>query len=221
MNPPDSMPMTGAAAATSNRIARLALLAAALLGGLADPLLRNGPWGLGLLVWMAAFAAIATALLRRSGRVRSRASGLWLTVAVLSAACPSWRDANMLQFFDVLAMLAALVLLAMSLNAIPVPGVAVACVRDLIRAAFGTGLEVATGAVPLFLRDAEFNAAVHPAAHGKVRRMGRAVAITLPILLVFALLLANADPIFGSLFRFPDIQFDVLVSHVAIAGFFA
>ncbi|OYV64544.1 MAG: hypothetical protein B7Z72_13105, partial [Gemmatimonadetes bacterium 21-71-4] len=151
----------------------------------------------------------------------SRESGLWLTVAVLFAAGPSWRDAGMLQFFDVLAMLSALVLLAMSINGIPVPGVSLARVRDLIRAALGAGVEVATGAVPLFLRDAEFNAAVSPAANGKVRRMGRAVAITLPILLVFALLLANADPIFGSFFRFPDIQFDVVVSHVAIAGFFA
>ncbi|MHB2033336.1 MAG: DUF4153 domain-containing protein, partial [Gemmatimonadaceae bacterium] len=213
--------MPAVAGATPGHIARRALLAAALLGVLADPLLRNGPWGLGLLVWMAAFTTIAAALVRRSGRTLSRESGLWFAAALLAAAGPSWRDANMLQFFDVLAMLTALVLLAMSINAIPVPGVALARVRDLIRAAFGTGVEVATGAVPLFARDAEFNAAVSPAANGNARRMGRAVAITLPILVVFALLLANADPVFGSFFRLPDIQFDVLFSHVVTAGFFA
>jgi hypothetical protein len=42
----------------------------------------------------------------------------------------------MLQFFDVLAMLTALVLLAMSIDAIPVPGLTLARLRDLIRAAF-------------------------------------------------------------------------------------
>ncbi|HVB31199.1 MAG TPA: DUF4173 domain-containing protein [Gemmatimonadaceae bacterium] len=201
-------------------LARHSLTAALLLGILADPLLRNGPWGLGLLVWMAAFAGIATALVRRSGRVLSRESGIWLTVALLSAAGPLWRDADMLQFFDVLAMLAALVLLAMSINAIPVPGLALARVRDLIRAAFGTGLEVAMGAVPLLLRDAEFNAAVRPSAEGNARRIGKAVAITLPIVVVFTLLLANADPVFGSFFKLPAIQYDVVLSHVFIAGFF-
>ncbi|MEX2177805.1 MAG: DUF4173 domain-containing protein [Gemmatimonadaceae bacterium] len=202
-------------------LARRALLGAILLGILADPLLRNDPWGLGLLAWMVAFATIVIALVRQSGRTLSRESSIWLAVAVLFAAGLSWRDAEVLQFFDVVAMLTALGLLALSLNAIPVPGLALARVRDLIRAAFGTGLDVATGVVPLVIRDAELHTTIRPSTDGVVRRIGRALVITVPILLVFTLLLARADPVFGSFFTFPDVRVDVLVSHVIIAGFFA
>lgn len=202
-------------------IARRALLGAVLLGVLADPLLRNGPWGVGLLVWMVAFAAIAIALVRQSGRPLSRESRLWLAVAVLFAAGPSWRDAEVLQVFDVLAMLAALVLLAMSVDAIPVPGLALARVRDLIRAAFGTGLDVATGVFPLVLREAELHTALRPSDGGRVRPIAKALVITVPLLLVFTLLLTQADPLFGSLFSFPDLNLEVAFSHVVVAGFFA
>ena len=182
-------------------VARRALVGAVLLGILADPLLRNEPWGLGLIVWMVGFATIAIARTRQNGRPLSPESSSWLAVAVLFAAGPSWRDAAMLQLFDVLAMLTALVLLAMSLSAIPGPGLAFARVRDLIRAAFGTGLAVATGVVPLLMRDAELHTAIRPSDYSNVRRIGRALLITVPILLVFTLLLTRADPVFGSFIR--------------------
>ena len=202
-------------------VARHALLGALLLGVIADPLLRDGPWGLGLLAWMVGFAAVVIGLIRRNGRARSAESGIWLAVAVLSAGALSWRDADMLYFFDVLAMLSALVLLAMSLDAVPVPGLSIARLRDLVRAAFGTGLEVATGVVPLLLRDAEFHGEVRPANGGNAWRIGKALVITLPILLVFTLLLTQADPIFGSFFKFPEIDLGEIISHVVVAGFFA
>lgn len=222
-NAPTAEPAETGASVPSARalVARGALLAAALLGILADPLLRNGPWGLGLLVWMVAFATIVVVLVRRSGRPLTPESGAWLAVAVLFAAGLSWRDTAMLQFFDVLAMLTALVLLAMSIGAIPVPGLAVARVRDLIRAAFGTGLDVATGVLPLLVSDAEFHTAVRPSSQGSARRIGRALVLTAPILLVFTLLLTRADPVFGAYFAFPDLDLEVVFSHVVVAGFFA
>lgn len=201
------------------QIARRALVAALLLGVLADPLLRNGPWGFGLLLWMIAFAAVVVTLVRTSARPLSRESGSWLAVAVLFAAGLSFRDSDLLLFFDVLAMLTALVLLAMSLNAIPVAGLVSARVRDLIVAAFGTVADVVIGAISLVTRDLEFHAVLQPAGPG--RRLGRAVLITAPILLVFTLLLAHADPVFGSFFAFPDWKLDVVISHIMIPGFFA
>jgi len=202
-------------------LARRVLLGAAVLGILADPLLRNEPWGLGLLVWMAVFVATATVLVRQSRGPLSRETSLWLVVAVIFAAGLSWRDSEMLLVFDVAAMLAALVLLAMSLDAIPVPSLARARVRDLIRAAFGTGLGVATGVVPLLMRDAELHTALRPSDDGNFRRIARALVITAPILLVFTLLLTEADPVFGSFFTFPAVDLEVVLSHVMIAGFFA
>lgn len=221
MPPPDSDPVTNSAVPAAQAIvARRALLGAALLGVLADPLLRNEPWGLGLLVWMVAFATIAVALVRMNGRPLSRESSIWLAVAVLFAAGLSLRDADMLQAFDVLAMLTALGLLAMSINAIPVPGLALARVRDLIRAAFGTGLDVATGVVPLVMRDAELHA-LPASSDGSFKRIGKALLITVPILLAFTLLLMRADPVFGSYLAFLDVDLDVVLSHVLIAAFFA
>jgi hypothetical protein len=202
-------------------VARRALIGAVLLGILADPLLRNEPWGLGLLVWMVVFATIAIALVRQNGRPLSPESSIWLAVAVLFAAGLSWRDSEVLQFFDVVAMLSALVLLAMSIDAIPVPALSLARLRDLIRAAFGTGLDVATGVVPLLMRDAEFHTALRPSSDGGIRRIGRAALITAPILLVFTLLLTEADPVFGSFFTFLNVDLGVVLSHVVVAGFFA
>jgi hypothetical protein len=201
--------------------ARRVLLGALLLGVLADPLLRNEPWGLGLLAWMIAFAVVTLWLAGRRGRPLSAESGAWLAVAVLFAAGISWRDAEMLQVFDMLAMLVALGLLAMSLGGVPVPGLALARVRDLIRAAFGTGLDVAAGAIPLVLRDAEPHATRRSSSPGRAGRIARALAISAPILLVFTLLLTQADPVFGSFFTLPDIEIDVVLSHIFIAGFFA
>ncbi len=202
-------------------VARDALLAAALLGITADPLLRNGPWGIGLLIWMLQLAATVIALVKRDGRPLSREGRIWLGVAVLFAAGLSWRDAGLLHFFDFLAMLCALVLLAMSIDAIPVPGLVAARVRDLIRAAFGTGISVAVGAVPLLLHDAELHTAPRRPNAGRVRQIGKAILIAAPIFVVFALLLTSADPVFGSLVTLPDFRIDVALSHVIIAGFFA
>ncbi|MBA3671003.1 MAG: DUF4173 domain-containing protein [Gemmatimonadaceae bacterium] len=203
------------------RLARRVLLGAALLGILADSLLRNGPWGLGLLVWITVFALVVFALVTRSGRELSRESAIWLGVAVLFAAGLSWRDAEVILVFDVLAMLSALVLLAMSINGVPVAGLALARIRDLLRAAFGTGLSVATGVVPLMMRDAEFHAALEPSHQGRAMRLGKALVITAPILLVFTFLLAHADPVFGSFFALPDVDLGEIASHVILAGFFA
>ena len=202
-------------------IARRALLGAVLLGVLADLLLRDHPWGLGLLAWMAVFAAVTIAIMRQDGRSLPLESRTWLAVAVLFAAGLSWHDSELLLVFDVLAMLTTLVLLAMSLDAIPVPSLAVARVRDLIRAAFGTGLAVATGVAPLLMRDAELHHALRPTHEGSARRIGRALVITAPILLVFTILLTQADPVFGSFFTFLDVDLENAVSHVVLAGFYA
>jgi hypothetical protein len=170
---------------------------------------------------MLQLAATVIALVKRDGRPLSREGRIWLGVAVLFAAGLSWRDAGLLHFFDFLAMLSALVLLAMSIDAIPVPGLVAARARDLIVAAFGTGISVAVGAVPLLLRDAELHTAPRQPNAGRVRQIGKALLIAAPIFVVFALLLTSADPIFGSLVTFPNFRVDVALSHVIIAGFFA
>lgn len=200
--------------------ARRLLLAAVLLGILADPLLRNGLWGVGILVWMLLLAVLVVTVAQQAARPLSGESVGWLAIALLSAAALSWRDADLLKGFDFLAMLAALVLLALSIGGAPVTGLAAARVRDLLRAAFGTGVEVATGIIPLLLRDTGFHSSLRTSSHERARQIGRALLITTPLVLVFTLLLARADPLFGSYFRFLDFDLQVVLSHVLIAGFF-
>jgi hypothetical protein len=217
---PDVLTQPADAAASPRAVtARRALLAAAGLGVLADPLLRNGPAGLGLPVWMAAFAVVLLVLLRHLDRPIPAETRAWLSVAMVFAGGQAWRDSDMLHGFNFLAMLAALVLVAMSLNAIPVPRLVAARVRDLIRAAFGTGVDVAFGMPQLLINDTEFHTVAAPATG--TRRLSRAIVITVPVLLIFTVLLANADPIFGSLFTLPDLDFEVLFSHSIVAGIFA
>ena len=216
-------PATAPPASPSPRAiaARHALLGALLLGVLADQLLRDHPWGLGLLAWITVLATVVLAIAQRDGRRLSVESRAWLAAAVLFAAGLSWHDSELLLGFDVLAMLTSLTLLALSLNAIPVAGLAVARVRDLLGAAIGTGISVATGVAPLLLRDAELHAALQTTHEGSARRVARALAITAPILLLFTVLLTQADPVFGSFLSFMEVDLRELLSHVALAGFFA
>ncbi|MES1258984.1 MAG: DUF4173 domain-containing protein [Gemmatimonadota bacterium] len=202
-------------------IARRALQGALVLGVLADVLLRDGPWGIGLLVWMVLFATVSIALARKRGEPLTRESWTWLGIAVLFAGGLSWRDAEMLRFFNVLAMLAALVLLVMSVDTVSLPALAAARVRDLIRAAFETGIDAGTGVIPLLMRDADLQSAARTGSDRSARRIGRAALIAAPIFFVFALLLTRADPVFGSFLEFLDVDFDVLMSHIVITGFFA
>ncbi|HET7603786.1 MAG TPA: DUF4173 domain-containing protein [Gemmatimonadales bacterium] len=219
LSPDAVMPSETAHASSRALTARRALLAAAGLGVLADLLLRDGPAGIGLPIWMLAFGAALVALVRREGRSLSTEGRSWLAVAMLFAAGQAWRDSEMLHGFNFLAMLAALVLLAMSLNAIPVPWLAVARLRDLCRSALGTGLGAAFGMPQLLINDTEFHTVAAPATGA--RRLSRAVVITLPVLLIFTVLLADADPIFGSLFTLPNLDFELIFSHIVVTGFFA
>lgn len=203
------------------RLARRALLAAALLGVLADILLRNEPWGVGLVLWMALLATVIVYLAWQRARPIGTESLTWLVLAVCFAGGLAWRDADTLRAFDVLAMLSALVLLAMSFNAIPVPSLGTARVRDLVLSALGTGLSVAGGVVPLVLRDAELHTALRPEQEGTVKRFVRAIILATPIVFVFGLLLTRADPVFGSYFTFPNVDIELVFSHVVITGFFA
>ncbi len=197
--------------------ARRALRNAVLLGIIADPLLRNGPWGLGLFAWIVALAAATIALVRADGRAVAVETKIWLLIAIVFSGMLAWRDSEMLYGVNVLAMLIALVLVAMSINGIPVASVAAARVRDVLSAGMRTGIDVMIGVFPLVMRETQFNTVRHPATGAKARRLAKAIAIALPIVIVFAMLLTQADPVFGSFVRIPNID----LSHVIVAGFFA
>ena len=93
-------------------MARRLLLDAIVLGGLADALLHDG-FGIGLLAWMIIFAATFIHIKRRQGGLSREQTG-WLVTALFFAGSFAWRDSGTLGFYNFLAMLTALALLAPS-----------------------------------------------------------------------------------------------------------
>ncbi len=198
-------------------MARAILPHALLLGVAADLLLRDGLTGLGLALWLALLALTTLALAWTDGRRVSGESAAWLLTALLFGSAMAWRAAEALQFFDFVATLFALGMTAIALGdrrvALFAPRM-----RETIMAGAAVIASVAGGIVPLALRDAAF--AHRGELGGKVRPVVRAVAIALPLLLLFGSLLRGADPVFASLVALPALDVEVLASHVVLTGFF-
>ena len=199
-------------------LARRAVGGALVLGVLADVLLRDGPIGLGVALWMLVFAGTTTVLVWRRGEL-TREQGLLLAAAVFFASGTAWRDADDLQAFDFLATLGILLVLGATLrmpNALHVFG---ARVRDYLWN-FARGVaDAAVGVLPLTFRDTAIHA-LPPTRRSSAARVIRAVVITIPLLVLFGALFRSADPVFDKLLTLPSIDLENIISHVLVAGFF-
>ena len=201
-------------------LARRVLLHSLLLGVLANALLRDPPWGVGLTVWMMVFAGTVVALTWHRDPTLKPEQALWLMFAAFFATAYAWRDAGDLQAYDFVAMLGSLTFLVTTISsASPVPNVLGSRIRDLFYAALLAAGNVAGGVLPLALRDAELGAGASVRGR-KPRAMLRAAVITLPLLVLFGALLAEADPVFGSIFALPKVDLGTVMSHIVITGVF-
>jgi hypothetical protein len=198
-------------------LARRILLEALFLGGLGDSLLRAGP-GLGLFLWAVAFAITVVRLVRRSGEGIRREQIGWMAAMLVFASFFAWRDSADLLFYDFLATVGAGLLLAATLGAgSPIRSILGQRARDVASALIFAVRQSVSGIVwPV--RESDIGA---PTSwyQGRARAGLRAVVLAIPVLLVFGLLFANADPVFGSLLALPDLQLDVIASHLFIAAF--
>ncbi len=211
---------TGDTIAERTRAARRILIEAALLGMLADGLLRNAPGGLGWTLWILALSLSAVDVAWRVGRNVTREQWAWLTAAVAWAAAFAWRDAEELRAANVLATLVALAMFPMSSVRLPAASIISARGRDVLAAGVYAVRDIVAGAPLLVARDAELHGL--PAVRGRAKwTVMRAVLLTAPLVLVFTVLLSRADPVFASVFSLPEIDVPRLVSHVVIAGAFA
>ncbi|HSA56976.1 MAG TPA: DUF4173 domain-containing protein [Gemmatimonadaceae bacterium] len=212
----DKGDMTG----VRTRAARRILIEAGLLGVLADGALRNAPDGLGWTLWVVALALAAVNVARRAGLSVTREQIAWLGAAVACAAAFSWRDAEELRVANVFGTLVALSMFAMSAAGLPAASILVARVRDVVTAGVYTVRDLIAGAPMLMVRDAELHA-LPAVRRGASWTAVRAVLLTVPLVLVFTVLLSRADPVFASVFRLPELDAELLLSHVLIAGAFA
>ena len=195
------------------------LLAHALtLGVLADLLLHESLFGLGLPVWIALLALDAVALVWHAERWLEREAGAWLAVAVLFSTGAAWRDAGALQLLDVLATGGALGMTAIALSE-KRAALFAHRIRDTLWAAFRVISTVAAGVIPLALQPAR-DATPRGWESHRARDAARATAIAAALLVVFGSLLRGADPIFASIVALPDVDFEVMMSHVVLTGFF-
>lgn len=204
---------------SSAPLARVTIWHALLLGVAADALLRDGPVGVGLVIWIVLLVMAAGSLASRSSLPVPREAAAWLATAVLFAAGLAWRDSGLLQFADFLAMLGALAMAAVAIHDRHAALFA-ARLRDTLWAGVAIGLSVAFGFLPLVLRGLSVPR-TQPRSNAKLLAVARAVLIAVVLLVVFGSLLRGADPIFASFVAMPAIDFGLLASHLVVTGFFA
>ena len=199
--------------------ARRILIEAALLGVLADGVLRNAPDGLGWTLWIIALSLSALNVSRRRGVDLTIEQVSWLVAAVGCAAAFSWRDAEALRVANVFGTLVAVTLYSMCAAGLPAASIFLARLRDVIAAGVFAFRDVIAGA-PVLAWEAELHRT--PAVRrGSSWSAVRAVLLAAPLVLVFGLLLSRADPVLARIFRLPQIDAELIVSHVVVAGAFA
>ncbi|MFL5614479.1 MAG: DUF4153 domain-containing protein [Gemmatimonadaceae bacterium] len=198
-------------------VARRVLLDGLFLGGLADALLHNG-LGVGLFIWMIAFASVTVHFARQRYDGLTREQTAWLATALFFAGCFAWRDSGQLLFYDFCAMVGALVFLGATLApASPMRSVLGQRVRDLGRA-FELGIRSITAGSLLAFRESELGSEMS-SRRGRATLALRAVVLAAPVILVFGLLLGSADPMFGALVAIPPIDLGNAMSHLMLTAF--
>jgi hypothetical protein len=194
------------------------LTAALLLGVLGDALLRQGPWGVNVLVWMlAALAVVAVFAPERPGALRHSA---WLIVpALIFSAGFVWRASPVIAMLNLLGLgvTASLALLSAQGGRLFESSLA-----EYVLGALLAGANAAFGALPLAITDVPWKDAFAHRGTGRALAVGRGMLLAIPPLVVFGALFASADAVFEGLVK--DVfhfDFATLVSHGLLIAFFA
>lgn len=195
------------------------LQAAVLLGVLGDVLLRQIPWGLNVLLFIAALVAAMTMLILRRRREFWNGQTIALNVAlVFFAAMFVWRDSTELRAFDTMAILTILAIL--TLPALKIKTQLAGVFHYIIGFAW-SGISAAFAPFYLVFGDVEWKTIPQTGWSKHLIAVLRGVAIAAPILLIFGALFVAADAVFqGIVERTFNIQPDEVVAHIFFIGFF-
>jgi hypothetical protein len=185
------------------------------LGLLGDLLLRGTPWGINVVVWGAAVGAAAAV----AGHRNARASASRLVVLVLGVLCLTtfaWRDAEFLQVWGLVALLAGLSLVTADALGVSLPSMRI---REAIAAALESGLRAASQAGVLLARDIPWDRWTGSARWQRAPAVAIGVALAIPVVLVFGGLLRSAEPQFAALTdRLLGWDVPTVASHIALTG---
>lgn len=181
------------------------------LGGLADATLRVSPWGLNASLTAVALLLLLLALQRWHGTPAGPGRYLHVAAAVALAAGLIWRDAVVLKALDVLGLIVVLGLLAAERRR------AEGCrtLSGYVARVGGSALQATIG-VPLLLgQDVSWSGLCVRSTLALILRLGRGLALAIPALVVFALLLGGADPVFAARLReIVDVDVFALIAHL-------
>jgi hypothetical protein len=189
------------------------------LGVAADTLFHDGVGPVSFTLWIALFALALVALVWRDQRALPRESAFWLFAAIVFATCLTWRNSDVLQFFDTVATLGCLGLAVIRLRDARA-GILAERIRDTVVAGVRAAFDAAFGLLPLAARELATPGEPSRLA-ARTRTAVRLALIAGAILLVFGSLLRDADPIFASIATIPALDVGDIVSHVltiAIVG---
>ena len=211
--------VTSEALEQRSRLATRVLTDALLLGVVGDALLRVTGFGANMAVWAIAVIVALFTLARRRNEPLPRDTK-WLAVpAVAIALMFILRDEEGVTVYNVLVLAGTLALLASTLAPGSRLAVTTAKVRDVIQSAFGVGINVGFGMLPLVIGDVSYRH-VARARGGEIALSAlRAALIAIPLLLIFGGLFASADPVFANILSsIFQIDAEQVASHIMLTG---
>ncbi len=192
------------------------LSAAAILGLLADLLLREIPPGINVLLWTAALVGLLAAIAHRC-KLPLQGGGRWLLLVILGfAAATAWRDSPTLKTWNLIAAVGALAIVMVRGRAGDVRSLGI--VQTVVCGGIAL-LNVCVGAVLLVYCDLPWRTAASEDHKRRVAAVVRGILLAVPLLLIFGALFFAADAAFAS-FVSPLFRFDpyVVLSHTLCMG---
>jgi hypothetical protein len=225
----DAAPASQLEASRRLALAKRVAVGGLLVGVMGDTLLRQGPFGVNLTLWMLVLAA-ELVLVQRRRHESLTAEERWLLAPVVVFALGFvWRDSPLLAVLNFLSVAMAFAMLAAAMKRRAGWSVAGAAARDYVQAFAHAVVSAMAGTLVLLASDIGPAGVVRGTGEGRGaerrrRRLGAVIrggVISLPLLLVFTALLKSADPVFEHVIT--DVlgfQWDTLVQHVFFTGLF-
>ncbi|HEY5644603.1 MAG TPA: DUF4173 domain-containing protein [Pseudomonadales bacterium] len=195
------------------------LSAGILCGVLGDALLRAGPVGVNVTLWVGFVVAVLLALSASHKVAWSRAT-YWVALGLLVfAAGFAWRDSPVLKFLDFFALVVVVGVWSLTVEA---RGVRAWGLLDHLRGLANAGAAALAGAAGLSKSGVSWNTERHAPALRHVRGAALGILIAFPLVFLFGALLMEADAVFDRMVTDAvDIDFATVFSHGALTAFFA
>ncbi|MBI1755917.1 MAG: DUF4173 domain-containing protein [Fimbriimonas ginsengisoli] len=174
------------------RIGAAIFLSSLGLGILGDSLFHSASYGLNLPLWTIGLFGGAIALSRWAGKPLGRAATLIATPVLLFALCFFWREAPELKIANGTAIV---LLVGAALVRSPQGDFARASILDLTTKALFAWVGLARDFVDLVTKDVPWPGG--EGARQRAKAVFRGLILATPLLIVFGLLFASADAVFG------------------------